>query len=302
MQLSIRIETICLSLSEMRLTRPEQISGMQNSLETVGQLQPVVVRKKGSVYQMLDGFKRYYACQSLKWEKLQAYVVDVDDITAKTMILSYNRQGSSLTDYEEAQIVYSLKIEHLMKQEEIAVLLSRSFSWVSRRLSFIERLDDCVRTYLQLGKITPTHARELVKLPRGKQNDFLKLIIGNNLTSRQTAILVLKYLKSKTKKEQAWLFENPFEAIEQQCSNEEINDCRLSSHGNRLLMTTRILARQQHIFIGHTTNPPLNELSDIELGILTESFTDVLRKTKIIQSIRKQYESNERRIIRKQYS
>ena len=289
MQHSIKIETIDLSLSEMRLTRPEQISGMQNSLETVGQLQAVIVRKKDSVYQMLDGFKRYYACKILKWKKLQAYVVDVDDITAKTMILSYNRQGSSLIDYEEAQIVYSLKKEHLMKQEEIAVLLSRSFSWVSRRLSLIERLDDYVRTHLRLGKITPTHARELIKLPRGKQNDFLKLIIDNNLTSRQAAILVLKYLKSKTKEEQTYLLKNPVDAIEQQCRDEEISDCRLSSHGNRLLKTMRILARQQHIFIGNTTNPPLNELSKTEQEILSADFTDVVKKTKIIQSILKQY-------------
>ena len=294
MQLSIKIETIDLSFSEMRLTRPEQIRSMQNSLEAVGQLQPVIVRKKGPVYQMLDGFKRYYAGQSLNWDRLQAYVVNVDDITAKSMILSYNQQGSSLLDYEEAQIVHSLKKEHLMKQEEIATLLSRSFSWVSRRLSFIERLDECVRTHLQLGKITPSHARELIKLPRGKQNDFSKLIIGNNITSRQAAILVSMYLQSKTKKEQAYLLECPLEAIEQQFREEEINDPRLSLHGNRLLKTIRILARQQHIFIGHATNPPLNELPGTELEILSVDFTDVVRKAKIIQSILKKYDNHER--------
>ncbi|MCK5784827.1 MAG: ParB/RepB/Spo0J family partition protein [Desulfobacterales bacterium] len=294
MHLSIEIGKIDRSFSEMRLTRPEQIAWMQNSLKAVGQLHPVVVRKKKDVYQMLDGFKRYYACQALKWKKLQAHVVEVDNVTAKAMILSYNQQGSSLLDYEEAQIVYSLKKEHLMKQEEIATLLSKSYSWVSRRLSFIERLDDSVRTHLQLGKITPTHARELVKLPCGKQNDFLKLIIDNNLTSRQTAILITKYLQSKTKKEQAYLLECPLEAIEQQNMEEEINDCRLSLHGNRLLKTTRILARQQHIFIGHTTNPPLNELTDIELGILAESFTDIVRKIKTIRSILKKYDDHER--------
>ncbi|MCP4140082.1 MAG: hypothetical protein GY755_07300 [Chloroflexi bacterium] len=210
------------------------------------------------------------------------------------MILSYNQQGSSLLDYEEAQIVYSLKREHLMKQEEIATLLSRSYSWVSRRLSFIERLDEGVRAHLQLGKITPTHARELVKLPRGKQNDFLKLIIAHNLTSRQTAILVSKYLQSASSEEQAYLLACPVEAIEQQSREEEIHDVRLSLQGNRLLRTSRLLARQQHIFIGHTTNPPLIKLPDIELGILAESFTDITRKAKIIQSILKQYDSHER--------
>ncbi len=294
MHLSIEIGKIDRSFSEMRLTRPEQIAWMQNSLKAVGQLRPVVVRKEKGVYQMLDGFKRYYACQALKWEELQAHLVEVDNVTAKAMILSYNQQGSPLLDYEEAQIVYSLKKEHLMKQEEIATLLSKSFSWVSRRLSFIERLDESVRTHLQLGKITPTHARELVKLPRGKQNVFLKLIIDNNLTSRQTSLLITKYLQSKTKEEETYILKNPVEAVLQQCMEEEINDCRLSLHGNRLLKTIRILARQQHIFIGQTTNPPLNELTDIELGILAEGFTDIVRKTKTIRSILKKYDNHER--------
>lgn len=294
MHISINISEIDDSMSTLRLTRPEQIACMQGSLELVGQLHPVVVRKKGPVYQMLDGFKRYYASQDLKRDSLQAQVVDVDDITAKTMILSYNWQGSSLLDYEEAQIVYSLKRDHLMKQEEIARLLSRSCSWVSRRLAFIERLDDSVRTHLQLGKITLTHARELVKLPRGKQNDFLTLIIAHNLTSRQTALLVSKYLQSSTSEEQSYLLACPVEALEQQSQEEDIHDCRLGPQGNRLLRTTRLLARQQHIFIGQATNPPLKELSGLELEILADSFTDIGRKSKIIQSILKQYDSYER--------
>ncbi len=45
------------------------------------------------------------------------HVAEVDNITAKSMILSYKQQGSSLLDYEEAQIVYSQKREYLMEQE-----------------------------------------------------------------------------------------------------------------------------------------------------------------------------------------
>ncbi|MCP4142430.1 MAG: ParB/RepB/Spo0J family partition protein, partial [Chloroflexi bacterium] len=224
MQLRLNKGKIDDLMSAMRLPPPEQIIWMQNSLEGVGQLHPVVVRKKGAGYLMLEGFKRYYACRALRWDKLQAHVADVDDITAKSMILSYNQQGSSLLDYEEAQIVYSLKREHLMKQEDIATLLSKSYSWVSRGLSFIERLDEGVRTHLQLGKITPTHARELVKLPRGKQNGFLKLIIAHNLSSRQTAIQGSEYLQSATSEEQSYLLACALEAIEQQSREEEIHD------------------------------------------------------------------------------
>jgi ParB family transcriptional regulator, chromosome partitioning protein len=286
---TIDIETIDQSLSVLRLTTPEQIASMQNSLKTDGQLQPIVVRKKGIGYQVLDGFKRYYASDALKWKGLQALVVEVDDITAKTMMLSYNRQGSTLLDYEEARIVYSLKNDHLMKQEEIATQLSRSLSWVSRRISLIERLEEIVCTHLQLGKITTTHARELAKLPRGKQPCFLKMVMDNNLSSRQTAKLVSMYLRSVSEKEQAYLMEHPLEAIEKQFMEAEINDCRLSIHGNRLLKTSKILAHQQHIFIGHCTHPPIRELKELEHEILCEGFINILKKTGIIVSILKPY-------------
>ncbi len=50
MQLRIDTGKIDDSMSAMRLTSPGQIAWMQNSLEGVGQLDPVVVRKKGAVY------------------------------------------------------------------------------------------------------------------------------------------------------------------------------------------------------------------------------------------------------------
>lgn len=290
----IKLETIRDSYSQMRLTLPGQIAAMQRSLESVGQLQPVIVKREGDIYQLLDGFKRFYAFQALKKEKLHARVVEVDEITAKAMILSYNSQESSLIDYEQGQIVYSLKKDHLMNQEEIGRILHRSASWVSRRLSFIERLDETVRVQLQMGKITPTHVRALVKLPRGKQPVFLKLIIGNRLTSRQSCLLITSWLESKTGEERAWLLDHPLEVIQRASLEHEIHDSRLSIHGNRLLKTTRILGHYQHVLIGQCINPPLKELQPEELEILSSWFVHLLKKTKIIQSVLKSYDNHER--------
>jgi len=294
LQQLIKLDMIDDCLSAMRLTRPEQITMMQNSLESLGQLHPVIVRKKESCYQLLDGFKRYFASRDLQWKSLQARVVEVDDVTAKAMMMTYNQKTSSLVDFEEAQIVYSLNKQHLISQQEIASLLSRSLSWVSRRLSFIEKLDEGVSMHLQLGKITPTHARELVKLPRGKQECFLKVILDYHLTSRQLALLVVRYLQSKTSREQNYIVKHPLEVIERASLEEEIYDPRLSLHGNRLLKTSRILARQQHIFIGQSTNPPLNELDPMELEILSADFRQILSKTQTIQTLLIKYQDNER--------
>jgi len=289
-QQGIKLATLDESFSRFRLTTPGQVQVMQRSLESVGQLHPVIVRRTGAGFQLLDGFKRFFASRLLQWESLQARVAEVDDVTAKVMILTYNGQGASLADFEQAQVVYSLKKEHLLGQEEIARLLGKSISWVSRRLSFIERLDEVVKVHLKLGKITPTHARELAHLPRGKQEAFLKQIVGHNLTSRQVGLLVKKYLQAKTVEEQRWLLDHPLETIEKATLEGEIHDSRLSLQGNRLLKTSRMLAHYQHIFIGQGTNPPLKELDVLEQEILTPGFADIVRETKTIQSILKSYE------------
>ena len=288
-QQPIKLTTLDESFSRFRLTTPGQVQAMQRSLESVGQLHPVIVRLTGARFQLLDGFKRFFASRFLQWESLQARVAEVDDVTAKVMILTYNGQGLSLVDFEQAQVDYGLKKEHLLGQEEIARLLGKSISWVSRRLSFIERLDETVKVHLKLGKITPTHARELAHLPRGKQEAFLKQIVGHNLTSRQVGLLVKKYLQSKTTQEQSWLLSHPLETIEKATMEGEIHDSRLSLQGNRLLKTSRMLAHYQHIFIGQGTNPPLKELDVLEQEILTPGFADIVRKTQMIQSILKSY-------------
>lgn len=119
-----------------------------------------------------------------------------------------------MLDYEEAQVVHCLKTTHLLTNQEISGVLSRSTSWVSRRISFIERLSPEVQGHLQLGEITVSHARELAKLPRGKQNEFLRLIVAEKLTSRQTAFLVLKYLQAKTKQEQDYVLKSPIKVLD----------------------------------------------------------------------------------------
>jgi len=219
-------------------------------------------------------------------------VVEVDEITGKALILSYNKNSGSLLDWEEARVLYSLKKDHSMSQGDIARLLSRSLSWVCRRISFIERLDEVVGVHLQMGKITPTHAREVVKLPRGKQGDFLKIIINHHISSRDTGVLISKYLQSKTQKEQDYLMAHPLEIIEREGLKEDIHDSRLGVHGNRLLKTLRILAHWQHILIGQSNHPPLSELAAVEGQILSTNFREVLDKGEIIKRVLTRYNMN----------
>jgi len=279
---SVKLEKLDTSLSVFRLIRPDQINSMTRSLKSLGQLQPVIIRECSKGYQLIDGFKRYFATDQLHKSKLFAHIIETNEASGKAMILNYNRASNSLLDYEEAMVVYSLKHDHLLNQKEIATLLGSSTSWVCRRLSLRERLDETVQSQLRVGKITPAHAREIVKLPRGNQQSVTRSIIDNNITSRHSSILVELYLKSSSKKECDYLLRCPVEAIEKRLTDVTSYDTRLGKHGNRLLRTIESLGMQQHIFTGQFNDHQTSQVTDIELSILKPKIDRLSAKSQSI--------------------
>jgi ParB/RepB/Spo0J family partition protein len=281
----LTLEEVDTSLSCLRITRPAELDRMQASLDRIGQLSPVIVRKEANNYQLLDGFKRYFSAERLGWEFIQARVLEISITHGKAMILNYNRTNRSLLDYDEALVIYSLKKDHLMDQEAISQLTGYSRSWVCRRLALIEKLSESVQEELRMGMISNSQARAIVKLPRGNQEVIMRAIITHNITSRDSSVLVEKYLQSTSKHEQEYLINHPVEVIEQSTRPHEIYDSRLSRHGNRLLKSIEQLLTQQHIFIGQFTNDQTRGLKQVELGMLVGKLNRLEKNANTILSV-----------------
>lgn len=273
------------SLSGLRITRPGEIEKMCRRLNQSGQLNPVIVRQVETGYQILDGFKRYFSAQRLGWEYLDAGIVDVPLADGKAMMLSYNRSGRSLLDYDEALVVYSLKKDHLLDQSSISRLTGYSRSWVCRRLALVEKLDAVVQDSLRMGVITNSHARAIVRLPRGNQDEMTRCITENHLTSRDSVLLIEKFLDSPHRKDQQYILSHPVEVIEKSVSRDEIYDIRLSRYGNRLLKSIELLYLQQNIFIGLFTGHKSGKLSGAETDILESKMEKLKKGTLTVGSI-----------------
>jgi len=65
--------------------------------------------------------------------------------------------------------VHALVRNDGLTQVEVAELLGRHKSWVCRRLALLEKLGPEGRADLQVGLLTATAARQLVRLPAGNQ-------------------------------------------------------------------------------------------------------------------------------------
>jgi ParB/RepB/Spo0J family partition protein len=219
-----------------RLHLPEAERAMARSLEHYGQLSPVVVCRRQERYELIDGFKRLSAARSLaQLSHLSARLLEADERTAKAAIYGLNRAGGRTRELEEAWIIHALVREDGMSQVEVAELLGRHKSWVCRRLALIERLGPKAKDDLRVGLLSPTAARQIVRLPEGNQAEVLETIRREALSSAELAGVVDLWLGCSERRQQEYLLQHPREALSQTKGTLPVaHDPRLSQEGNRV--------------------------------------------------------------------
>ncbi len=273
----ISIDKFDLSLSGMRITNMTRILQVEKSMRLHGQLQPVVARVHEGGYQLIDGFKRFYASEDLMMEALQCLVLEIDLAQAKVLLLSYNRPHQSMEAWEEAIVLQDLQKTHSMDQRSLSRLTGYSRSWVSRRLALISKMDESVSSEIMMGTLTSSHARALIKLPRGKQGEVARVITTHYLTSRQSDVLVEAFLKAKNKDERRYILSHPDQILrkDQQDQEEEPYDVRLSSYGNDLIKGVGYVIHSVQIMLRRLGDHRISMLNESEKVIITPGFGKV---------------------------
>jgi ParB-like chromosome segregation protein Spo0J len=234
--LQLKPEEIGEQYGRYRLHVPEAERAMAKSLERYGQLSPVVVCRRGERYELVDGFKRLGAARHLvQVGHLSARLMEADERTVKAAIYGLNRAGGRTRELEEAWIIHALVREDGMSQVEVAELLGRHKSWVCRRLALIERLGAKARDDLRVGLLSPTSARQIVKLPQGNQTEVLDAARREALSGAELAGVVDLWLGCADRGQQHYILAHPREALSQaKGAIPPVHDPRLSDAGNQV--------------------------------------------------------------------
>ena len=234
--LRLKQEEIGEHYGRYRLHLPEAERAMARSLERYGQLSPVVVCRRQDRYELIDGFKRLGAARRLvPLESLAARLLEADERSAKAAIYGLNRAGGRTRELEEAWIIHALVRDDGMSQVEVAELLGRHKSWVCRRLALIERLGSKARDDLRVGLLSPTAARQIVRLPEGNQGEVLDAARREALAGAELTGLVDLWLGCANGSQQQYILAHPREALSQAKGLlHAVRDPRLSEAGNQL--------------------------------------------------------------------
>ncbi|MGI6486406.1 MAG: nucleoid occlusion protein [Tepidanaerobacteraceae bacterium] len=178
----------------------ETLNELKESIINHGVLQPIVVRKSRSGYELIAGERRWRACQLAGFKEIPAIVKEAGDSETALIALIENLQRENLTFLEEAEGYRQLMQVYGMTQEQLALKMGKSQSTIANKMRVLKLSTDILRI-ISREKLTERHARALLKLPDEEmQKNTLKQVIKKSLSVRQTEELVENMLR-KIRKE-----------------------------------------------------------------------------------------------------
>ncbi len=146
----------------------EKIEELAQSIKANGLIQPVVVRRTGSGYQLVVGERRYLACRRLGWKTISASVKTLSDNDMATIALVENLQRENLNFIEEGMGYVSLIKKFNLTQEMLAKRLGKSQSTIANKIRLL-KLAKPVRDQLLQNGLSERHARALLRLKSEQQ-------------------------------------------------------------------------------------------------------------------------------------
>ena len=175
----------------------ESLQELADSISQHGIIQPLTVRKLASgYYQIIAGERRWRAARLAGLQEVPVIVIEADDRKVAELAMIENLQREDLNPMEEAAGFQSLIESYHMTQEEAAQRVGKSRSAVANALRLLN-LSKEVRALVEEGKLSGGHARALVPLTEELQKTAAALIIKDDLSVRQTELLVKKLTAEK---------------------------------------------------------------------------------------------------------
>ena len=179
---------------------PESLADLADSIREHGIIQPLTVRKlQSGYYQIIAGERRWRAARMAGLTQVPAIVIEADDRKAMELAMIENLQREDLNPMEEAEGYRTLMEQYGLTQEETSQRVGKSRSAVANALRLLH-LSDEVRTLVEEGKLSGGHARALVPLTAELQKKAAAAIIKDDLSVRQTELLVKKLTAEKPEK------------------------------------------------------------------------------------------------------
>ena len=173
---------------------------LMDSIRSKGVLEPILVRSKGSRFEIIAGERRYMASKTLGLKEIPAIEMDVEENEAMEIALVENLQRKDLDVFEEADGLQNLIDLYGYNHQQVSDKIGKARSTITEILT-IAKIPYSVRDLIKSsGAFSRSTIIEVAK--QQTEDDMLRLvkqITERHLTREDTRDLS-KALKGKAKK------------------------------------------------------------------------------------------------------
>jgi len=199
----IALKKIKLSDEQMR-TDPLSVGveDLARSIERVGLLHPLIVRKKGNGYVVVAGVRRYLALVSLNRGEAPCVVIDGKNQAMDAITVHENIHRESVNVVEEARWLERMHKKYHISVTDLARMIGKSHAYVSQRLKLLS-CDPYIVECVEQGKMSFSVGRELDRIDDpGERRMYARMAAENGCSEIQARLWVSDYLGRKYRKRQ----------------------------------------------------------------------------------------------------
>lgn len=163
----------------------DSLTELSDSIKLYGIIQPIIVCKRDSHYEIIAGERRWRAAKMAGLKEVPVIVKDYTEREIAEISLVENLQRDDLNPIEEAKAYEHLIQEYQLRQEDVAERVSKSRTVITNSLRLL-KLSDKVQTMLMQGLITTGHAKVLLSVvSKEMQDEIADHIIDEKLSVRE---------------------------------------------------------------------------------------------------------------------
>ena len=228
----------------------ESLEDLANSIKEYGVIQPIIVTKKGSFYQIIAGERRWRASKKAGLSEIPAIIRDDDEKRNKEISLIENIQREDLNPIEKARGIKELMDEYNLTQAKVAEILGKSRSSVANTVRVLN-LDERVIDLALAGKLSEGHCKALLAIDDpDKQYETAVYMIEHGDSVREAE------KKAKNKKKPAKKKDARYESIYR-----DIEDSFQSFFGTKVQLNAG--PKKGKIVIQYNSNEELERIMEL---------------------------------------
>ena len=177
----------------------EKMEELKESIRKHGIIQPIVVRKMASGYEIVAGERRLKAAKEIGLKKIPAIIKILNNEKSLEIALVENIQREDLNPIEQANSFKRLIDEFNLTQQELAEVTGKSRALVANTTRLL-KLNPEIQKNISEGKISFGHAKLLLSIEDEEvQSAVCDRIISNDLSVRDTERLIKNIEKVQKK-------------------------------------------------------------------------------------------------------